>query len=75
MEHVSLEELNAQVKTMLETAGYSPSRPQKQHYNISRNSQKIATVLASMWKKKLGVDEKIQNQDWNTYIDSQSTDN
>ena len=28
-----------------------------------------------MWKKNLGVDVKLQNQEWKTYIDSRNTGN
>ncbi len=28
-----------------------------------------------MWKKKLGIDVKLQNQEWKTYIDSRNTGN
>lgn len=36
---------------------------------------KIAIAVASMWKKNLGVDVKLQNQEWKTYIDSRNTGN
>ncbi|MFP1495993.1 ABC transporter substrate-binding protein [Escherichia coli] len=44
-------------------------------YNTSENHQKIAIAVASMWKKNLGVDVKLQNQEWKTYIDSRNTGN
>ena len=51
------------------TAGFTPV------YNTSENHQKIAIAVASMWKKNLGVDVKLQNQEWKTYIDSRNTGN
>ena len=77
MEHTSQQELNAQAKTLLQAAGYGPSRPLKLTllYNTSENHQKIAIAVASMWKKNLGVDVKLQNQEWKTYIDSRNTGN
>ena len=76
-EHASQQELNAQAKTLLQAAGYGPSRPLKLTllYNTSENHQKIAIAVASMWKKNLGVDVKLQNQEWKTYIDSRNSGN
>lgn len=77
IENLSQAELNAQAKTLLQAAGYGPSRPLKLTllYNTSENHQKIAIAVASMWKKNLGVDVKLQNQEWKTYIDSRNTGN
>ena len=77
MESMSQAELNAQAKTLLQAAGYGPNRPLKLTllYNTSENHQKIAIAVASMWKKNLGVDVKLQNQEWKTYIDSRNTGN
>jgi ABC-type oligopeptide transport system, periplasmic component len=77
MEQSSQAELNAQAKTLLQAAGYGPNRPLKLTllYNSSENHQKIAIAVSSMWKKNLGVDVKLQNQEWKTYIDSRNTGN
>ena len=77
MEQSSQAELNAQAKTLLQAAGYGPNRPLKLTllYNTSENHQKIAIAVASMWKKNLGVDVKLQTQEWKTYIDSRNTGN
>lgn len=74
---MSQEELNAQAKTLLRAAGYGPQKPLNLTllYNTSENHQKIAIAVASMWKKNLGVDVKLQNQEWKTYIDSRNTGN
>lgn len=76
-EQMSQEEANAQAKTLLQAAGYGPNKPLKLTllYNTSENHQKIAIAVASMWKKNLGVDVKLQNQEWKTYIDSRNTGN
>lgn len=76
-EQMSQEEANAQAKTLLQAAGYGPTKPLKLTllYNTSENHQKIAIAVASMWKKNLGVDVKLQNQEWKTYIDSRNTGN
>ncbi|WP_297201094.1 ABC transporter substrate-binding protein [uncultured Pluralibacter sp.] len=77
IENLSQAELNAQAKMLLQAAGYGPNRPLKLTllYNTSENHQKIAIAVASMWKKNLGVDVKLQNQEWKTYIDSRNTGN
>lgn len=76
-EEMSQDEANAQAKTLLQAAGYGPNKPLKLTllYNTSENHQKIAIAVASMWKKNLGVDVKLQNQEWKTYIDSRNTGN
>lgn len=70
-------ELDAQAQALLSAAGYGPGHPLKLSllYNTSENHQKIAIAVASMWKKKLGVDVKLVNQEWKTYIDSRNTGN
>ena len=62
-EQMSQQELNAQARTLLQAAGYGPQRPLKLTllYNTSENHQKIAIAVASMWKKNLVVDVKLQN--------------
>jgi len=76
-EEMSQEELNAQAKMLLRAAGYGPNKPLDLTllYNTSENHQKIAIAIAAMWKKNLGVDVKLQNQEWKTYIDSRNTGN
>ncbi|CFQ87671.1 TPA: ABC transporter substrate-binding protein [Yersinia enterocolitica] len=71
------DELNAQAKALLHAAGYGPDKPLKLSllYNTSDNNQKLAIAIASMWKKTLGVDVQMINQEWKTYIDSRNTGN
>jgi oligopeptide transport system substrate-binding protein len=70
-------ELNAQAKALLASAGYGPEKPLhlKLLYNTSESHQKIAIAVASMWKKNLGVDVTLENQEWKTYIDSRNSGN
>ena len=76
-EQMSQAERNAQAKTLLQAAGYGPTKPLKLTllYNTSENHQKIAIAVSSMWRQNLGVDVKLQNQEWKTYIDSRNTGN
>ena len=73
----SQQELNAQAKALLSAAGYGPAEPLHLTllYNTSESHQKIAIAVASMWKKNLGVDVTLQNQEWKTYIDSRNSGN
>src|SRR5471032_2763880 len=77
LQQYSQDELNAQAKSLLAAAGYGPDKPLKLTllYNTSESHQKIAIAVASMWKKTLGVDVKLVNQEWKTYIDSRNTGN
>lgn len=69
--------LNAQARALLAAAGYGPAKPLKLKllYNTSESHQKIAIAVASMWKKNLGVDVTLENQEWKTYIDSRNSGN
>ncbi|MBW7984039.1 peptide ABC transporter substrate-binding protein [Enterobacillus tribolii] len=75
MQKMTQAERNKQAKAWLKEAGYGPNKPLKLTllYNSSENHQKIAIAVASMWKKALGVQVKLVNQEWKTYIDSRNT--
>ena len=69
---LSQKERNAKAKALLEEAGYNESHPLKFTllYNTSENHKKIAVAIASMWKKNLGVDVVLENQEWKTYLET-----
>lgn len=75
MQKTTQAERNKQAKEWLKEAGYGPKKPLKLTllYNTSENHQKIAIAVASMWKKSLGAQVKLTNQEWKTYIDSRNT--
>lgn len=77
MQQYSQDELDAQAKALMAAAGYGPNNPLKLSllYNTSESHQKIAIAVASMWKKTLGVDVRLSNQEWQTYIDSRNSGN
>ena len=64
-----------QAKALMAAAGYGPGRPLTLSllYNTAENHQKIAIAIASMWKQKLGVNVKLTNQEWQTYINSRNS--
>lgn len=65
-------ERNQQAQVLLQAAGYGSKKPLKIRllYNTSDNNKQIAIAVASMWKKTLGVQVELINQEWKTYIDS-----
>ena len=62
---------------LLNEAGYNESHPLSFNllYNTSESHQRIAIAASSMWKKNLGVDAKLQNQEWKTMLDTMHTHN
>lgn len=40
-------------------------------YNTLEEHQKIAVAIQQMWKKNLGVDIKLQNQEWKVFLSNQ----
>ncbi|WNN42577.1 ABC transporter substrate-binding protein [Winslowiella toletana] len=63
-------ERNAKAKALLAEAGYSADKPLKFTllYNTSDQNKKQAIAAASMWKKNLGADVALQNQEWKTLL-------
>jgi len=62
----------AAAKALLAEAGFTKDNPLKFTllYNTSENHKKIAAAIQSMWKKELGVNVELENQEWKTYLDS-----
>ena len=69
---MSQKERIAAAKALLAEAGFTEDNPLKFKllYNTSENHKKIAAAIQSMWKKSLGVDVELENQEWKTYLDS-----
>ncbi|MGL1084940.1 ABC transporter substrate-binding protein [Vibrio vulnificus] len=67
---MSQKERNAEAARLLEEAGYGKGNPLKFTllYNTNENHKKIAVALGSMWKKTLGLDVNLENQEWKTYL-------
>jgi len=65
-------ERNELAKKLYAEAGYSVDNPLKVQvlHNTSERHRKIAIAIASMWKKTLGVDMTLTNQEWKVYLDS-----
>lgn len=60
-----------QAKALLAEAGYGPENPLKfmLSYNTSENHKRIAIAVASMWKKALGVEAELFNQEVTPHYD------
>ncbi len=67
----------AEAKKLLAEAGFSDDHPLSFNllYNTSESHQRIAIAAASMWKKNLGVEVKLQNQEWKTMLDAKRSGN
>jgi oligopeptide transport system substrate-binding protein len=67
----------AEAKRLLSEAGYNDSHPLVFNllYNTSESHQRVAIAASSMWKKNLGVEAKLQNQEWKTMLDTMHTHN
>ncbi|KAB1454041.1 ABC transporter substrate-binding protein [Vibrio panuliri] len=69
------EERNAEAQRLLAEAGYGADNPLDFSllYNTSENHKKVAVALGSMWKKTLGVDVTLENQEWKTYLSTKDS--
>nr|MBP8127596.1 oligopeptide ABC transporter substrate-binding protein OppA [Aeromonadaceae bacterium] len=68
---------NEEAKKLLKEAGFDEAHPLKFEllYNTSENHKKVAVAVAAMWKKTLGVDVALVNQEWKTYLETKSGGN
>lgn len=70
-------ERNATAKQLLAAAGYSAQKPLTFTllYNTSDQNKKQAIAAASMWKKNLGANVTLQNQEWKTMLNTRHEGN
>ena len=71
------EQRNAQAKKLLAEAGYTADKPLTFDllYNTSDLHKKLAIAVSSIWKKNLGVNVKLENQEWKTFLDTRHQGN
>lgn len=67
----------AEAKKLLNEAGFNEAHPLSFNllYNTMETHQRIAIAASSMWKKNLGIEAKLQNQEWKTMLDTMHTGN
>jgi len=66
----------AEAKRLLAEAGYPDGKglpPIELLYNTLESHRIIAETIQQMWKKSLGIDVQLVNQEWKVYLDSQRT--
>jgi len=70
-------EREALAKKLYKEAGYGPDKPLKVEilYNTHETHKKIAIAVQNMWKKVLGVEATITNQEWKVFLDTRSKKN
>lgn len=73
----SQEKRNEEAKKLLVEAGYGPDKPLTFSllYNTSDLHKKLAIAAAAIWKKNLGVEVKLVNQEWKTFLDTRQQGN
>ena len=68
----------AEARRLLADAGYPEGRgfPRVELlYNTLEKNRTIAEAVQQMWRRNLGIDIGIYNQEWKVYLDSQDTQN
>ena len=64
----------AEAKKLLAEAGFPDGKgcpPIELLYNTSENHRAIAEAIQQMWRKNLGVEITLRNEEWKVYLDSQ----
>lgn len=71
------EKRNEEAKKLLAEAGYTKDKPLTFNllYNTSDLHKKLAIAASAIWKKNLGVDVKLENQEWKTFLSSRREGN
>ena len=60
-------------RALLAEAGYPNGEdfpPTELLYNTSEGHRKLAVAIQQMWKRELGIEITLNNQDWKVYLDS-----
>lgn len=71
------EKRNEEAKKLLAEAGYTADKPLTFNllYNTSDLHKKLAIAASSIWKKNIGVNIKLENQEWKTFLDTRHQGN
>lgn len=73
----SQEKRNEEAKKLLAAAGYTADKPLSFDllYNTSDLHKKLAIAAAAIWKKNLGVNVRLDNQEWKSFLDTRHQGN
>lgn len=67
----------ARARELVAEAGFGPggrALPTIEiHYNTDETHKDVAEVIADTWKRHLGLNVKLLNQEWKVYLDTQKT--
>jgi oligopeptide transport system substrate-binding protein len=60
----------AEARRLYAAAGYSEQHPLEVElrYNTQEDHRRIATVIAAMWKQRLGVRTRLVNEEWKVFL-------
>lgn len=61
-----------EAKALYKEAGYGPNKPLQLEitYHTNINEKAVTLAIASMWKDVLGVNVKVKNEEWGTFLQS-----
>ncbi len=66
-----------EARRLLAEAGYGeggkPFPKLEIHFNTSETHKDVAEVIMDAWKRELGIDIKLKNQEWKVYLDTQKS--
>ncbi|APX24644.1 MULTISPECIES: peptide ABC transporter substrate-binding protein [Salipiger] len=70
-------ERDEKARELLAEAGYGSDNPLSfdMVYNTSEAHEKVAVVLAQMWKQKLGVEVQLSNMEWKVFLEERGNQN
>ncbi|KEA53595.1 MULTISPECIES: oligopeptide ABC transporter substrate-binding protein OppA [Mangrovibacter] len=68
---------NEEARKLLEEAGFTKDKPLSFDllYNTSDLHKKLAIAVSSIWKKNIGANVKLDNQEWKTFLDNRHQGN
>jgi oligopeptide transport system substrate-binding protein len=70
----SQQERETEARRLYREAGYSPQNPLRVEltYNTHEDHRRVAVAVASMWRRVLGVQSEIQNQEFKVFLDTRT---
>jgi oligopeptide transport system substrate-binding protein len=63
-----------EARALLAECGYGAGRPLppiELHFASQATNKDVCEVVADTWRRELGVDARLRNQEWKTYVDAQ----